>query len=142
MLARGQSVATLWTHLPFFQMSLALLFHLMGMHSLWYAPLYCWLLLVSAWARRAPLLWAVLPPAVIAVVEKIAFNTSHFAAMLGNRFGGGQSPEFADGGMVMTGLTPVDVGNFLISPGLWMGIAFAALFLAAAIRLRRYREPI
>jgi ABC-2 type transport system permease protein len=84
----------------------------------------------------------VLPPAVIAAVEKIAFNTSHFAAMLGNRFGGGQSPEFADGGMVMTGLTPVDVGNFLISPGLWIGIAFAALFLAAAIRLRRYREPI
>jgi ABC-2 type transport system permease protein len=142
MLARGQSVATLWTHLPFFQMSLGLLFHLMGMHSLWYAPLYCWLLLVSAWARRAPLLWAVLPPAVIAAVEKIAFNTSHFAAMLGNRFGGGQSPEFADGGMVMAPLTPLDVGNFLISPGLWIGLAFAALFLAAAVRLRRYREPI
>ena len=142
MLARGQTVSTLWTHLPFFQMSLALLFHLMGMHSLWYAPLYCWLLLISAWARRAPLLWAVLPPAVIAAVEKIAFNTSHFATMLGNRFGGGQSPEFDDHAMMVVPLTALDVGNFLISPGLWIGLAFAALFLAAAVRLRRYREPI
>ncbi len=142
MLARGQSVAMLWTHLPFFQMSLALLFHLLAMHSLWYAPIYCWLLLVSAWARRAPLLWAALPPAVIAAVEKIAFNTSHFATMLGNRFGGGQSPEFDDHAMMVVPLTALDVGNFLISPGLWIGLAFAALFLAAAVRLRRYREPI
>ena len=142
MLARGQTVSTLWTHLPFFQMSLALLFHLMGMHSLWYAPFYGRLLLISAWARRAPLLWAVLPPAVIAAVEKIAFNTSHFATMLGNRFGGGQSPEFDDHAMMVVPLTALDVGNFLISPGLWIGLAFAALFPAAAVRLRRYREPI
>ena len=39
----------------------------------------------------------------------------------------------------MTHLTP---GNFLSSPGLWIGLAIAAAFLAAAVRLRRYREPI
>jgi ABC-2 type transport system permease protein len=39
----------------------------------------------------------------------------------------------------MTQLTPV---NFLTTPGLWIGLAFAAAFLAAAVRLRRYREPI
>ncbi len=54
MLARGQSVATLWSHLPLFQMSVMLLFHLVAIHGLWYAPIYCWMLLVSAWARRAP----------------------------------------------------------------------------------------
>jgi len=36
-------------------------------------------------------------------------------------------------------LTP---GKFLSSPGLWMGLAVFAAFLAAAVRLRRYREPI
>jgi hypothetical protein len=33
-------------------------------------------------------------------------------------------------------------GSFLSSPGLWIGLAIAAVFLAAAVRLRRYREPI
>jgi len=42
--------------------------------------IYAWLLLVSAWARRAAFLWAFLPPLAIGVVEKIAFNTSHFGA--------------------------------------------------------------
>jgi hypothetical protein len=31
---------------------------------------------------------------------------------------------------------------FLISPGLWSGLAVAAIFLAVAVRLRRYRDPI
>ncbi len=29
--------------------------------ALWYAPIYAWLLLISAWARRAAFLWAALP---------------------------------------------------------------------------------
>jgi hypothetical protein len=28
------------------------------------------------------------------------------------------------------------------TPGLWVGLAFAAAFLAAAVWLRRYREPV
>ena len=36
-------------------------------------------------------------------------------------------------------LTPV---KFLSSPGLWIGLAIAAAFLAAAVRLRRYQGPI
>jgi ABC-2 type transport system permease protein len=47
--------------------------------ALYYAPIYAWLLLVSGWARRAAFLWAGLPLLAIGVVEKIAFNTSHFA---------------------------------------------------------------
>jgi hypothetical protein len=35
-----------------------------------------------------------------------------------------------------------DPAKFLSTPGLWIGLAFAAAFLAAAVRLRRYREPI
>jgi hypothetical protein len=36
-------------------------------------------------------------------------------------------------------LTP---GRFLSSPSLWIGLVVAAAFLAAAVRLRRNREPI
>jgi ABC-2 type transport system permease protein len=140
MLARGQSVAALWSHLPLFQMSLMMLFHVVAIHGLQFAPVYSWMLLVSSWARRAPLLWAVLPPLAIGVAEKIAFNTSHFAALLGYLLGGG--PEIVTGKMEMLPLTPLAVGEFFINPGLWIGLAVAAAFLAAAVRLRRYREPI
>jgi ABC-2 type transport system permease protein len=140
MLARGQSVATLWTHLPLFQMSLMLLFHLVAIHGLQFAPIYAWILLVSGWARRAPLLWAVLPPLAIGVAEKVAFNTHHFASLLGYLFGG--APEITTGKMAMAPLTASALGEFLAYPGLWIGLAIAAAFLAAAVRLRRYREPI
>ncbi|MGZ5147892.1 MAG: hypothetical protein ACXWCP_30525, partial [Burkholderiales bacterium] len=69
--ASGRSVSLLWAHLPLFHMSLLLLYHLLAVHGLWYAPIYGWLLLVSAWARRAAVLWAALPLLAIGAVEKI-----------------------------------------------------------------------
>ena len=143
LLAGGQSVAGLWSDLSLFQMSGMLLYHLLAYHSLWWAPIYGWLFLVSAWARRAPILWAVLPPIAISVGEKIAFNTSHFGSLLARRFsGGGQSAGFEPGHMSMVPLSQLGFGQFLISPGLWSGLLVAAVFLAGAVRLRRYREPI
>ena len=70
------------------QMGLMLLYHLITVHILWYAPFYGWLLLVSAWARRAAFLWAVLPPVAIGGIEKIAFHTTHFFDLLRYRFMG------------------------------------------------------
>src|ERR1017187_4070120 len=93
LLGSGLGVPTLWTHASFVQMSLMLLYHLLAIHSLWYAPFYGWLLLVSGWARRAPFLWALLPPLAIGVVEKIAFNTTHFANLLGARVGDGPGAD-------------------------------------------------
>lgn len=139
----GQSVATLWAQVSVFQTLLMLLYHLVTVHSLWHAPIYGWLLLVSAWARRAVFLWAVLPVLAILAVEKIAFNTSHFGALLIYRFAGGpEAMAMATGNMpidIGTHLTP---GRFLISPGLWIGLAVTAAFLITAARLRRYRGPI
>src|SRR5213595_436717 len=81
----GVSIATLWSHVSFLQVSLVILYHLFTVHGLWYAPLYGWLFLVSAWAPRAPFIWAVLPPFVILGVEKIAFNTSLLLSFLQER---------------------------------------------------------
>lgn len=66
---------TLWSHVSLFQMSMLLLYHLVTVHALWWAPFFGWMLLVSAWARRAPFLWATLPLLAISIVERIAFNT-------------------------------------------------------------------
>lgn len=142
LLASGESVATLWDHVPLFQMSALLLHHLVTVHGLWYAPIFCWLLLVSAWARRAAFLWAGLPLLAIGIVERIAFNTSHFGALLANRLSGGEEGgEFTVSSVAMDPLMHVGLGRFLVKPGLWLGLAVAALFLWAAVRLRRYREP-
>lgn len=143
LLANGLSVATLWSVLSFPQMSLLLLYHLVTVHALWHAPIYGWLLLVSAWARRAVALWAALPVVAIYVVERMAFNTSHFAAMLGNRLSGaGVEALTAPDTMPMHPMTHLTPGAFLSSPGLWIGLAITAAFLAAAVRLRRYQGPI
>lgn len=134
---------TLMSHTPLFQMWVMLLYHLVAIHALWYAPIYGWLMLVSGWVRRAAFLWAVLPLLAIGVVEKIAFNTSHFAAMLVDRVGGGaEGAKFTAGSMAMDPLMLLNPGRFLISPGLWIGLGVAAVFFAAAVQLRRYRGPI
>src|SRR5271166_1503679 len=142
LLGNGLSVRTLWTQLSLSQTWLGLLYHLVTVHSLWYAPIFGWLLLVSAWARRAAFLWAGLPVLAIALVEKIAFNTTHFVAMLGNRMGGGAEAVTMPGSSPMDPMTHLTPGHFLSSAGLWIGLVLAAVFLAAAVRLRRYQGPI
>ncbi len=136
LLGTDLNVATLWTQVSLFQMSRMLLYHLLIMHGLWYAPVYSWLLLVSGWARRAAFLWAVLPWLAICVLEKIAFNTWHFAHSLGYYFNGG--PPGVASEVDMFPATMIQ----LSSPGLWVSLAIAAAFLAAAVRLRRYQGPI
>jgi len=70
----GVDIAALWTGVSFFRVSIVLLYHLLTVHGLYYAPIYGWLLMVSAWAPRAPFIWAFLPPFVVAVVEKVALT--------------------------------------------------------------------
>jgi ABC-2 type transport system permease protein len=144
LLGSGVNVATLWTQVPLLQMWLMLLYHLVIVHGLYYAPIFGWLLLVSGWARRAPFLWAGLPLLAIAGVEKIAFNTSHFGQMLGSRLSGGPGavPYPMPAGASMESMAHLGLLSSLSSPGLWIGLAVTAAFLAAAVRLRRYQGPI
>ena len=140
----GMSLASWWKELSIFQMWGMLLYHILLAHVLWPFPVYCWLILVSGWARRAPLLWAALPVVAIGGLEKLIFHTSHFAAMVGTRLiGSGAPTDVTTGEMFPTGpmthLTPL---RYLGAPGLWMGLVVAAVFLAAAVRLRRYRDPV
>ncbi len=142
VLGPGPGVSILWTQLEFFHRSLLLLYHLITVHALWYAPIYCWFLLVSAWARRAPFLWAVLPPLAIVAFEKIVFNSMHFANLLKYRLTGGMEAVTMPGTMPMDLTTQLTPWKFLSTPGVWLGLMVAAMFLAVAVRLRRYREPI
>jgi ABC-2 type transport system permease protein len=134
--------ATTWTRFNLFQQSLILLYGVIAA-ALWHAPIYGWLLMISSWAGRATFLWAFLPLFAIGALEKIVFNNSHFASLMLYRFVGYVAIAFAvrKGGRIDS-LSQLTAGRFLSTPGLWIGLAFAAIFLAAAVRLRRYREPI
>ncbi len=144
----GAGAATLWTQLPLFEMEVVTLYGAIVI-ALWHAPIYCWLLLVSGWARRATFLWAVLPPLALAAVENIAFHTSYLGSMLRDRLFGFSAAAFdlkdKNGVPIDAHFIPLEhlaLGKFLSSPSLWLGLVFAAACLAAAVRLRRYREPI
>ena len=112
--------------------------------ALWHAPIYGWLLLVSGWARRATFLWAVLPLIAIQIFEKITFGTSYFASLLKHRLMGfaPQAFDFQPLHATIDSLAQLTPGRYLSSAGLWIGLVVAVAFLAAAIRLRRYRGPI
>ncbi len=146
-LVNHANTATQWAP-PLFEMELVLLYSLTVL-ALWHAPVYMWLLLVSGWARRATFLWAVLPPLALAAFEWIAFRTSYFGLMLKDRLFGFAAAAFDLKDKAGVPIDPHFIplaqlapGRFLGSPGLWMGLVVAAIFFAAAMRLRRYQGPI
>jgi ABC-2 type transport system permease protein len=148
LVMNGGSAAALWTRLPLFEMELVTLYGT-AVIVLWHAPIYCWFMLVSGWARRAVFLWAVLPLLAIAAIENIAFHTSFLGSMLLGRLVGFSAAAFdlkdkngvpIDSHFIpLTQLAPV---RFLSSPGLWLGLIVAAALFVAAVRQRRYREPL
>ncbi len=144
VLLQSGLAATTWTRFNLFQQSLILLYSLIVI-ALWHAPIYGWALLISGWARRATFLWAVLPLLAIGVLEKFAFDTTHFASMLKDRLFGAGDTAFAfqpHRGVAIDSLVQLTPGRYLATPGLWIGLAFAAAFVALAVWQRRYRGPI
>jgi ABC-2 type transport system permease protein len=144
LVMNGMSAAPVWTQVPLSQMSIVLLYALLA-NAIWYAPIYGWLLLVSAWARRNTFLWAIFIPLGIAVVEGIVLHSGNFLKVLAHRFNSFEpSMDYVTGGdaPMITPLSWLAPGKFVASPGLWIGLAIAAAFLAAAVQLRRYRQPI
>ena len=118
---------------------------------LWYAPIVGYLMLASAWAPRGPFLWAVLPPVGLWILERVVVGSEYVGDFITDRlFGlyrllGEQSGgEVNRPGGDLEKISNVDlVGSlreFYASPELWLGVAAAALLLAAAIWVRRYRD--
>jgi len=147
LMGTGMSPAAYWGELHLLEMPVTLIYGI-GVFALWHAPIYAYLLMVSAWARRAPILWALLPMVVISMVERMVFHTSHFASLQAHRFMGALTLAFnvtrqANGHIgIIDRFDQLNPGRFLTAPGLWIGLLLAAAFLAAAVRLRRNREPL
>jgi ABC-2 type transport system permease protein len=118
---------------------------------LWYAPLAGYLLLVSAWARRNVFLWAILPPLVTMLVERMTLGTHFIADLIKYRtlgIPGGRSLHSAihsavanvhDSSMSVQSEL-LQIGQAFLNLDLWIGIAVAVAFAFAAVRIRRYRD--
>lgn len=142
--AGGGGATLLWSEFRFVNELLILIYGVF-VHVLWFAPIYCWLLLVSAWVRRAAFLWAVLPLFIPLAIEGMLFRTHYFGTFVQHRLDGAMNAAFIDlpkKGAVIDQLSILRPLNFFTTPGLWIGLAFSAAFIAAAIRLRRHREPV
>ena len=122
-----------------------LLCFLVGM--LWYAPLAAYLLVISAFARRAALLWLLLPPTAGQLLEQLTFHTHYLANFIGYRVLGiwprlfshmhiGHGRAFA----LASALDQLNLGAVLTDVDLWLGLAAAVGLTFAAIRIRRYRD--
>lgn len=128
--------------------------------ALWYSPFIAFLVLASAWAKRAVFLWSLLPLFVIQAEFLLPGRNfigpqimRHFTgypraalefagAEFGNfsgEFGESEFAKFlADG--ALSPLRLMNPGGFITEPALWIGCSIAAAFVAAAIYLRRYRD--
>ncbi len=142
--ARGGDTADLLANLPLGQVWLDYAYALLLL-VFWWAPVWCWLLLASAWAKRMTFLWGGGPPLAICVIEGMAFpgQPNYAARIFGQRLLSGIGVGFTTPPHENAIALPwPDPGPFLASPGLWTGLVLAAAMLAGAVWLRRRREPI
>lgn len=128
-----------------------------ALQSLWLLPVYGWLLLVSAWARSKPFLWAVLVPVVLAVLEVWVNLTASlrlgfkFGDLLLSRVVTGFAPlswkSTGEGESIMVGAPGERYStewsvliDRLTTLDMWSGVLIGVAFIAAAVWLRRYRD--
>lgn len=154
-LGGGSAWALFWKPLPLFDGTVFLAYSFL-VQSLWFVPLIGWVMLASAWSRRSPFIWVVLPPIVLVILEQTLLRSSRFAEMLAERLVGviplayqmndsqwSAMRDSIESGSVEDVARITDIINptpLLTSPQLWMGFVVGALFVAAAIWLRRYRD--
>jgi ABC-2 type transport system permease protein len=129
-------------------------------YALWALPSIAWCMAVSAWAKRAPFLWAVGTPVLAGILlswQQAMFDRDlgadwfweHIVGRLFGSFLPGMWFAFSGNAERVDDFQPTDQSVFelvsmsyasLTSPSLWIGLAAAAALVTVAIRLRRWRE--
>jgi ABC-2 type transport system permease protein len=123
--------------------------------GIWFLPFTGWLLLVSAWAKRAVMLWLVLPPLALYGAEHWFFGSDVFGSQLTERalgylprafYGQSNSSAWATTAIGTDAITvPSSVWHllnpigFLSSPATWVGVLVGAAMIYGAVQLRLRR---
>ena len=125
----------------------ALWLYVIATGVLWYSPVVGWLLLVSAWAKRAVILQALLPPLAVMLAELLFLGTRVSCVVLRDRILGGTYAAFhhpirwslATGEMTPGVWQLPDPVGFLSSTDVWIGVLVGVAFIAGAVQLRKRR---
>lgn len=145
--------AALWHPDQWLQLQ-ALWLYLIVTMGIWYLPLAGWFMVVSAWAKRAVILWSVLPPVAVLVAERWFLGTHVFGRILGSWSlgypahafleppqGGWATAIVGDNAITRPG-SVWDVMNpafFFTSAATWICVVVGAALVFAAIQLRLRR---
>ena len=107
--------------------------------TVWWLPLWGWLLLVSVAAPRLPVIWALLVPLLTALLERLAFGSSWLYRALERRLDTPALPDYgrsAAGDSVQT-IALGDTLSLWLSVELWLGALLGVGLLLLTVRLRR-----
>lgn len=147
----GDAGHLIWGSVPLLDNWLAALIVTLA-SAIWMSPFVGWFLFVSAFTKRSPLLMAFMPLVVIPLLELIFLRSSVFAEAVFTRrgmiplFKGMDMEAFFDeeslhvNEEIVSLLAHLDVVQFLTSTSMWGGVVVCALFVTAAIYVRRYRD--
>ena len=151
--------STLWRGDLWLQIQ-ALWLYMIVTTAIWYLPVAGWLLVVSAWAKRAVMLWSILPPLAADRRRARGFSAAtslgdQIASAARGLYGARRSNTLAgadelgndrDRDEAIT--TPVNLWRFLnpagffSSPETWIGAAVGVALIVGAIQLRMRRAEI
>jgi len=145
-LAYGLWQSDLWLQLQ------ALWIYLIVTTAVWYLPFVGYLLVISAWAKRAVMLWSIVPPLAAYLLERWFFGTHWVGTLLVQRafdyrsvaFHGTSDPYAWGGNVTAAGLMPapqsvwrlLDPLDFVSRPATWMGLLVGVALIMGAIQLR------
>ncbi len=158
IMSLGENPWTLFLSLgnPFKAWSMVLLSYFA--QAIWALPLYGWLMLVSAFAPRIPLLFAVLPPVILGVLQlwvdflKTFTLNDNLFGLFGHWFANSPLVMSVDGsdnndfgaalGIPITSdydhqVTVANMLDRLLSTDMLIGLALAGVFLGGTLWLRR-----
>jgi ABC-2 type transport system permease protein len=154
--ARAAIGSSLWNGEVWVQMQV-LWIYVVVTAAIWYLPIAGWLMLVSAWAKRAVMLWAILPPLLVYILERVFFGTKTVGHIISRRLMGLPSVAINDpqelwthGGNVVDNAAAtstsvwqlINPSGFFSSAETWIGVAVGAVLIVGAIQLRMRRSEI
>ena len=105
--------------------------------ALWVAPVYAYLMLASAWAKRSPFLAAIAPVLALVFIEGLALGTDYVGTSIKNHV-----PHHIGGESVVGFYFDNAFWAQINYMSLFSGLVFAAVLVLAAVSLRRYRFEI
>jgi ABC-2 type transport system permease protein len=135
---------------------------MLPIYAMWALPTVGWLLMVSAWARSKPFLWAVGVPVMLGILIAWISKMSGFGwdvawfwkniigrllvSVLPGSWLPSAIPSLKNGGDPSDVIAPL-ASNMLAqswqvlgNANIWIGVAVGAAMIYAAIRLRRWRD--